>query len=778
MRSSFAERLLLVTALAPIAFSQASGLRAESWDPAAADYAGRRGKTIHVSKAGDGSDGSTWQKAFRSIGAALSAVPDDGGGHRVIVRPDTYVEANLHPSRRGAQGSYNLLIGDFDGRLGSGAAGRIVIDSGDPEKGFKSYDWWGITRAMKKGWTPDYKETFSGMDWDRWIVRNLYATGGDGAWFWDLTDKNGEGFSVIVEDCVGIGRAFGGGLGHPKVRPDEPAVFRRCTFMSLDRWGDAGAMAVGAFNEAPPEHPDVVCEDCTFAAPDNAVQIIFDNKFTRMKLKDCRLIVLNFSQPHGTPSSGVISSRIRDPKQAHIDFEDCALMGFTLFGTCNASTQVDGLGTGAISYAAKGRNTAYVQFQQPTPPVFERLGLWPVDTIRSLAPWTSNTVPPALAAQNRRDKLVALPVDPSGPGHAGNKGRTIYVSKRGDDSDGTSWQRAYRTIQKALLAVPDAKGGHRVAIRPDTYEEANLYPSYRGAPGSYNLLVGDFDGSLGSGASGWTVIDSGCPGVAVRTDPKRPTGNPAWKIIKSDLPETGLKCVDWWGPFRCDPEYSASIWDRWIYRNLYATGSEGGIGWDMTCDKGAEFSAVVESCVGIGRFAGACVMAHVPRKGEPVLFRRSYFMNMDWWGDAGAAYVRGESKTMPEEPHAVFDDCTLVSPDNAIQAGWPGVDELNTRVKLKACRLIVLNFSQPRGTPSSGIICCGCKDGKQLHVDFEDTVMMGYKVFGTRGGEVSYTTKGAVGAYVEFEQPVPARIDRIKLWPVALFDAIQPPAAP
>ncbi len=147
--------------------------------------------------------------------------------------------------------------------------------------------------------------------------------------------------------------------------------------------------------------------------------------------------------------------------------------------------------------------------------------------------------------------------------------------------------------------------------------------------------------------------------------------------------------------------------------------ADGEARWDLTCQKGAEFSAVVEDCVGIGRFAGACVMAHPARKDEPVLFRRCYFLNLDWWGDAGGVYVRGESRSMPAWPHATFDDCTIVGPDNALQAGWPGVDDLCTRVKFKDCRLIVLNFSQPQGNPSSGTICCGCKDGKQVHVDFE-----------------------------------------------------------
>jgi len=73
-----------------------------AWDPAAPDYSGHKGKTLYVSKLGDNSDGSSWQKAFRTIQAALLAVPDDQGGHRIIVRPGTYVEANLYTDHKGA----------------------------------------------------------------------------------------------------------------------------------------------------------------------------------------------------------------------------------------------------------------------------------------------------------------------------------------------------------------------------------------------------------------------------------------------------------------------------------------------------------------------------------------------------------------------------------------------------------------------------------------------------------------------------------------------------
>ena len=652
--------------------------------------------------------------------------------------------------------------------MGSGTTGRVLIDSGDPQgRGFKSFDWWSTIRATTKGWSSQHIEaTFSSITWDRWIFRNLYATGGDAGLFWDLTDQSGKGFTVVVEDCVGIGRAFGGGFGYPVVRPSEPIIFRRCFLMSLDWWGDAGGLAVGANNPSRPSCPDAICEDCTLVGPDNAVQILNPSRYVRLKLKDCRLIVLNFSQPRGTPSSGIICCDVADPKYAHVDLEDCCLAGYQVFGTGNRS--------GRISYTTKGKVQAYVQFEQVVPDGFERLGLWPVELFTALTP-RKNGFRQVSTGQATRGKLSAVRQDPSAPGYQGHKGVTLFVSKAGNDTDGRNWKRAFRTIQAALLAVPDDKGGHQIIIRPDVYTEANLYPAHSGAAGAYNLLVGDSDGSLGSGARGWVVIDSSCPGVAVRMDPTR---KGTFKIVSSKLPESGLKCVDWWGPWRCDPYFSGAIWDRWVFRHLYATGSEGGIGWDMTCREGAEFSAVVEDCVGIGRFAGASVIAHTARKDELVLFRRCYFLNLDWWGDAGGVYLRGNSNTQSEWPHATFEDCTLVGPDNALQAGWPGVDQRDTRVKFRDCRLIVLNFSQPQGTPSSGIICCGCKDGKQLHVDLEDSTLMGYKVFGTRQGNVSFTTKGRVGAYVQYQQAVPKGFQRLALWPVGVFDYLQPPSSP
>ena len=64
-------------------------------------------------------------------------------------------------------------------------------------------------------------------------------------------------------------------------------------------------------------------------------------------------------------------------------------------------------------------------------------------------------------------------------------------------------------VQDGLDAVPDDRGGHRVIVRPDHYWEPNLSVPFKGAAGSYNLLIGDIEGSLGSGAQGWVVLRRG-----------------------------------------------------------------------------------------------------------------------------------------------------------------------------------------------------------------------------------------------------------------------------
>ena len=337
--------------------------------------------SLYVSKLGDNSDGRSWAKAFRTIQDALNAVPDDQGGYHIVVRPDTYVEANLAPNHKGAAGVYNALVGDVDGLLGSGTNGWVIVDSGDPEKGFKSWDWWGTIRASDKFWpTGNNKEAFSSIVWDRWAFRNLYVTGSDGGLFFDLTHKSGEQFTVVVENCVGIGRAFGGGLAYPTVRPNEPSVFRHCYFLSLDWVGDTAAVLVGGWEKTMPAEPHVVFEDCTFVHPDNALAISYSSYCARVKLVDCRLIALNFTQPEmGGKSTGILCTEgpSTETRRFHVDLENCILAGYSVF-TPGAES--------LITCTTKGKVQAYVQFKQPVPQGFERLGLWPVALFSRMAP--------------------------------------------------------------------------------------------------------------------------------------------------------------------------------------------------------------------------------------------------------------------------------------------------------------------------------------------------------------------------------------------------------
>ena len=349
-------------------------------DPSDTGFTGRKGTTLYVSKAGNNSDGSSWGKAYNSIQSALSAIPDDKGGHMIIICPGTYVEANLSTTFKGAEGSYNLLLGDSDGRYGSGATGYIVIDAGDPLNGFKSYDWWSTIRATSKGWRPEYTEqTFSSICWDRWILRNLYTSGGDAGFFWDLTNKSGEGFTVIVENCIGIGRAFGGGVCYPVVRPDEPSIFRRCYLLGLDWVGDTGAVLVGGWEETMPAYPHLILEDCTLVHPDNALALSYASKCARVRITGCRLIVLNFTQPEmGSKSTGIICTQGHSKEgKLHVDLEESKLAGFSLF--------TNGEDGKAVSYTIKGNVQVYVQFRQQLPEGFQRINLWPTQLFNEIA---------------------------------------------------------------------------------------------------------------------------------------------------------------------------------------------------------------------------------------------------------------------------------------------------------------------------------------------------------------------------------------------------------
>ena len=352
-------------------------------DPASKAYTGRKGTTFYVSKLGDDSDGLSWKSAFHSIQKALTAVPDREGGHRIIVRPDTYRENNLYTSNRGAKGSYNALIGDFDGSYGSGATGWVVVDSSDPEgKGLKSFDWFGCFRAYVHKYSKAHdEETFSPTEWDRWTLHDLYTTGAEGGTCWDQVEAGGEPFTVIVDHCVGIGRAFGGGVFYPSAREGEPSLFKDSYFLCLDWWGDAGALAVGGKCDSMPDSPQLIVDNCTMVGPDNALQVVYPSKFFKMTMKNCRFIVLNFSQPHGRPSTGIISlseSAGVKGSRLHIDFENCKMMGYKVFGEKDEPK--------GITYTVKGKVEAYVQYQQGMPKGFTRLSEWPVDLFQHVSP--------------------------------------------------------------------------------------------------------------------------------------------------------------------------------------------------------------------------------------------------------------------------------------------------------------------------------------------------------------------------------------------------------
>jgi hypothetical protein len=370
---------LVFGGLAFTPFLIAAAVRVAETEAAVAES--REPVTLYVSKRGTNANGRKWRTAFRTIQSALDAVPNDRGGHRIIVRPDHYMEANLAPAHSGAAGHYNALIGDFDGSLGSGAHGWVVIDSGDAEKGFKSWDWWGPIRSSDKHWPHgNNQETFSSIIWDHWRLCNLYVAGGDAGLFFDLTDRSGEGFTVLVEDCVGTGRAFGGGVVYPTVRSDEPSVFRRCYFLALDWVGDTAAILVGGREKSMPDHPHAVFENCTLVHPDNAVALSYASDCARASFVGCRMIVLNFTQPEmGGQSTGLFCTQGHSPTgRLHIDLEDCILGGYSLF--------TPGPAAKAVSYTTRGKVEAYVQFKQSLPEGFLRLGRWPIGLFSQMAP--------------------------------------------------------------------------------------------------------------------------------------------------------------------------------------------------------------------------------------------------------------------------------------------------------------------------------------------------------------------------------------------------------
>ena len=88
----------------------------------------------------------------------------------------------------------------------------------------------------------------------------------------------------------------------------------------------------------------------------------------------------------------------------------------------------------------------------------------------------------------------------------------------------------------------------------------------------------------------------------------------------------------------------------------------------------------------------------------------------------------------------------------------------------------MLNFSQPQGTPSTGIIYSDLA-GKLLHVDFEDCTFMGYKVLRRAQRDLFSYHHRQHRAYVQYRQPVP-RLRAPAFLAVDVFNELIPAALP
>jgi hypothetical protein len=178
---------------------------------------------------------------------------------------------------------------------------------------------------------------------------------------------------------VGIGRAFGGGVCYPTVRPDEPSIFRRSYFLALDWVGDTAAVLVGGSEEVVPEFPHLILEDCILVHPDNALAMSYASNAVNVRAVRCKMIVLNFTQPEmGGKSTGIICTQGHGSKgKLHIDLEDCALAGYSVF--------TPGKDSDGVTYKIKGNVKAYVQFSQSVPDGFERTNRWPVELFDAMA---------------------------------------------------------------------------------------------------------------------------------------------------------------------------------------------------------------------------------------------------------------------------------------------------------------------------------------------------------------------------------------------------------
>ena len=207
---------------------------------------------------------------------------------------------------------------------------EVVVDSGDPGLQGFSYDWWGPIRAYTRLVARAHRRDTSAIWWDRWALRNLYSPAAMAAS--SSTHRPRRAFSVLVEDCVSIEARFGGGVAELPVSP-RPSPTGAVTSGPLDFWGHGRGIRVRVENPTMPEHTVAVFEDCVMVGPQCALKgsNFGYETYSRVRCVRCRLAALNFSQPQGTPTDGIIQS-VQRGELLHVDLEDCLLMGYRLRG--------------------------------------------------------------------------------------------------------------------------------------------------------------------------------------------------------------------------------------------------------------------------------------------------------------------------------------------------------------------------------------------------------------------------------------------------------------
>ena len=199
------------------------------------------------------------------------------------------------------------------------------------------------------------------------------------------------------------------------------------------------------------------------------------------------------------------------------------------------------------------------------------------------------------------------------------------------------------------------------------------------------------------------------------------------------------------------------------------------MGWDLTARRGPSSPPASRTASELGRFAGACVMAHVGRPAEPVVFRRWYFMCLDVWGDAGGVYVRAHNKAMPSTPDAVFEDCTLVGAGQRLAGRLPRLRGLQ-RVRFRNCaahRAELLPAAMARRPPASSTATWQASSCTSIS---RTAPSWATRCSAPRNDDLfSYPPPAPTAPTSNTVKPVPKGFERLRFWPVEVFDELLRP---